>query len=127
MSLGKKTLYRGMRRAHIYALLTVYCRVYTVQCTVCKGGGVWGSVGNHFSAGVYHSVSDQLQNLQNCYTSPNKNKGAEGALDIKTPAAKSLYKPIFYMTTFCFCVYVANKSMVFSMGFTFLEDSCLKT
>jgi hypothetical protein len=26
-----------------------------------------------YSAGVYHSVFDQIQNLQNCYTSPNKN------------------------------------------------------
>ncbi len=25
-----------------------------------------------YSAGVLHSVSDQIQNLQNCYTTPNK-------------------------------------------------------
>jgi hypothetical protein len=26
-----------------------------------------------YFAGVQHSVSDQIQNLQNCYTTPNKN------------------------------------------------------
>ncbi len=26
-----------------------------------------------YSAGVLHSVSDQIQNLQNCFTAPNKN------------------------------------------------------
>jgi hypothetical protein len=25
-----------------------------------------------YSAGVVHSVSDQIQNLQNCFTTPNK-------------------------------------------------------
>jgi hypothetical protein len=25
-----------------------------------------------YSAGVFHSVSDQIQNLQNCFTTPNK-------------------------------------------------------
>jgi hypothetical protein len=25
-----------------------------------------------YSAGVLHSVSDQIQNLQNCFTTPNK-------------------------------------------------------
>ncbi len=42
--------------------------------TVCKGGG-GGSVG------VSHYVSDQIQNLQNCFTAPNKNLGGEGASD----------------------------------------------
>jgi hypothetical protein len=28
-----------------------------------------------------HSDSDQIQNLQNCYTTPNKNLGGEGASD----------------------------------------------
>jgi hypothetical protein len=26
-----------------------------------------------YSAGVLHSVSDQIQNLQNCFTTPNEN------------------------------------------------------
>ncbi len=44
------------------------------QCVTVGGGG--GGVemycGPH-SAGVLHSVSDQIQNLQNCFTTPNKN------------------------------------------------------
>jgi hypothetical protein len=37
-------------------------------------GGVLSCVVDHiYSAGVYHSVSDQIQNLQNCYTTRNKN------------------------------------------------------
>ncbi len=40
---------------------------------------VWGGVGGvemycgPYSAGVLHSVSDQIQNLRNCFTTPNKN------------------------------------------------------
>ncbi len=48
-----------------------------------------------YSAGVSHCVSDQIQNLQNCYTTPNKNLRGEGATDRKTPASKSLYRLIF--------------------------------
>ncbi len=50
---------------------------YTVQ-TVCDcGGGGVGGVGvemycGPYSVGVLHSVSDQIQNLQNCFTTPNK-------------------------------------------------------
>ena len=45
--------------------------------TVCdlwrvgEGGGVEMYCGP-YSAGVLHSVSDQIQNLQNCFTTPNK-------------------------------------------------------
>ncbi len=45
--------------------------------TVCDcGGGGGGGVELYcepYSAGVLHSVSDQIQNLQNCLTTPNKN------------------------------------------------------
>jgi hypothetical protein len=44
------------------------------QCVTC--GGVVGGVEMYcgpYSAGVLHSVSDQIQNLQNCFTTPNKN------------------------------------------------------
>jgi hypothetical protein len=34
-----------------------------------------------YSARVKYCVSDQIQNLQNCYTTPNKNLGGEGASD----------------------------------------------
>ncbi len=45
------------------------------QCVALR---VWGWEGVELwcrpcSAGVLHSVSDQIQNLQNCYTIPNKN------------------------------------------------------
>ena len=43
--------------------------------TVCDCGG-WGGVEMYcgpYSAGVLHFVSDQIQNLQNCITTPNKN------------------------------------------------------
>jgi hypothetical protein len=44
------------------------------QCVTC--GGVVGGVEMYcrpYSAGVLHWVSDQIQNLQNCFTTPNKN------------------------------------------------------
>ncbi len=37
--------------------------------TVCLGRGLSCTP---YSAGFLHSVSDQIQNLQNCYTTPNK-------------------------------------------------------
>ncbi len=46
------------------------------QCGTCGGGGGWWGVLKctvDHSAGVLHSVSDQIQNLQNCFTTPNKN------------------------------------------------------
>jgi hypothetical protein len=36
------------------------------------GGGVLSCVVDHILR-VSHSVSDQIQNQQNCYTTPNKN------------------------------------------------------
>ncbi len=47
-----------------------------------------------YSAGVWHSVSDHIQNLLNCQTAPNKNLGGEGTSDRWTPDAKSLYRSI---------------------------------
>jgi hypothetical protein len=55
------------------------------------GGGVelcW----RPYSAGVYLSLTDLSQNLQNCFSTPNKNLGGEGDSDRKTTAAKSLYR-----------------------------------
>ncbi len=45
--------------------------------------------------GVVHCVFDQISNLQNCFTTPNKNLVGEGALRLITPVAKSLYRSIF--------------------------------
>jgi hypothetical protein len=50
------------------------CTVYTDNVWLC-GGGMGGVelCCRPYSAEVLHSVSDQIQNLQNCYTNPNKN------------------------------------------------------
>ncbi len=44
--------------------------------TVCDCGGWWGDVEMYcgpYSAGVLDPVSDQIQNLQNCFITPHKN------------------------------------------------------
>ncbi len=38
----------------------------------CGGGGEVEVYCGPYSAGVLHSVSDHIQNLQNCFTTPNK-------------------------------------------------------
>ncbi len=43
---------------------------------------------------AYTGVLHQIPNLQNCFTTPNKNLGGEGVPDRKTPTAKSLYRSI---------------------------------
>jgi hypothetical protein len=51
----------------------MYSILYTdTQCVTGGGGGVEMYCGP-YSAGVLHSVSDQIQNLPNCFTTPNKN------------------------------------------------------
>ncbi len=52
---------------------------FQTKCTVYKDS-VWllgkGGVNlccRPYSAGILHSVSDQIQNLPNCFTTPNKN------------------------------------------------------
>jgi hypothetical protein len=47
------------------------------------------------STGVIHCVFDQIPNLQNRFTTLNKNLGGEGASDRYTPAAQSLYRLVF--------------------------------
>ncbi len=39
-----------------------------------------------------YTVIVQILNLQNCFSTPNKNLGGEGASDRQSPAAKSLYR-----------------------------------
>ncbi len=47
---------------------------------VCNGGGGEGDrVVWRASTGVLHCVFDQILNLQNCFTTPNKNRGGAGA------------------------------------------------
>jgi hypothetical protein len=47
------------------------------------------------SSGAIHCLFDQIPNLQNCFTTPNKNLGEEGPQTPQTPAAKSLYRSAF--------------------------------
>jgi hypothetical protein len=47
------------------------CTVYTDS--VCRGGGGWGELCRRpYSPGILHSVSDQIQNLPNYFTTPTK-------------------------------------------------------
>jgi hypothetical protein len=78
------------RRNYTCVLLPLYCTFSLTscplpppQCTeysiqkVCycggRGGGGVEMYCGPYSAGVLNSVSDQIQNLKNCFTTPNKN------------------------------------------------------
>jgi len=52
--------------------LNVHCTVYTDSVCDLGGGGGVELCCRPYSAGVLHSVSGQIQNPQNCYTTPNK-------------------------------------------------------
>ncbi len=65
--------------------------VYTIH-TVCGcggGGGCW-IVLLQYSAGVLHYVSDQIQNLQNCFTTPNEMASKD---DIKGSVSLKFLRP----------------------------------
>ncbi len=47
--------------------------VQNIQCVAVGDGGDVELYCRPYPAGVLHSVSDQIQNLQNCFTTPNKN------------------------------------------------------
>jgi hypothetical protein len=57
---------------------SVHSLLQSIQCV--RGGGgnrvVWRA-----STGVIHCVFDQIPNLKNCFTTPNRNLGGEGASD----------------------------------------------
>ncbi len=48
-----------------------------IQC-VTGGGGIRDQVVWRASTGVVHCVFDQIPNLQNCFTTPNKNLEGRG-------------------------------------------------
>jgi hypothetical protein len=56
--------------------------VYTLIQTVCGWEGVEGfeSCCRPYSAGVVHSVSDKIQNLQNCSTTPRQKSRRGGGI-----------------------------------------------
>ncbi len=83
--------YKVVGRNYIFVLLPLYCTFSLTsfplppsQCTLyciqtvcdCGGwgdGGCWNVLWTIYSAGVLRSVSDQIQNPQNCFTTQNKN------------------------------------------------------
>ncbi len=70
---------------------------------------------------VIHCVFDQIPNLQNCFTKPDKNLGVEGVSDRYTPAAMSLYRSIFKKS-----VHLGLESLViWSMTDTFFASHLL--
>ena len=50
-----------------------------------------------YSAGILHSVSDQNQNLQNCFTTPNKMTSED---DIKGTVSRDFLLLVFFMNQF---------------------------
>ncbi len=54
-----------------------------------------------YSAGVLHSVSDQIQNLQNCFTTPNKMTNED---DIKGLVSLKFLRPCCYLLSPISCL-----------------------
>ena len=71
--------------------------VYTDSVWLGRGGGGVESCWRPNSAGVKHSVSDQIQNLQNCLTTPNKRlRRGRGLRQIKTCMPQSPFTGKFF-------------------------------
>jgi len=70
-----------------YTVYTEYTGVQTVW-TVGEGGGGVGLCCRPYSAGEKHSVSDQIQNLPNCYTTPKKHQERRHLRHRRTPCPK---------------------------------------
>ena len=72
---------------------------------VWLGVGGWGAGGvdsvelccRPYSAGVLHSVSDQIQNQQYCFTTPNKKRTSKD--DIKGLVSLKFHRPWLKMLT----------------------------
>jgi hypothetical protein len=65
--------------------------------SVCLRGGRGGGVElccRPYSAGILHSVSDQIQNLTNCFTTPNKMTSED---DIKGLVSVKFLRPWLYV------------------------------
>jgi hypothetical protein len=87
----------------------------------CGGGGEWGGVKMYcgpYSARVLHSVSDQIQNLPNCFTTPNKMTSED---DTKGLVSLKFLRP-WQLCTSCtlnhsqiLIVFVSHKKAAFSL------------
>jgi hypothetical protein len=51
----------------------VFEKTGSINSGTGPGGGGGVIIGDHILQEFKHSVSHQIQNLQNCYTTPNKN------------------------------------------------------
>ncbi len=60
--------------------------------TVWNGGNGIRLCGEHLQELFTMYWTDQIPNLQNCFTTPNKNLAGKGPSDRLTPGAKSLYR-----------------------------------
>ena len=67
----------------------------------CGGGGCVEMYCGPYSAGVLHSVSDQIRNIQNCFTAPNKMTSED---DIKGLVSLKFLRP-------CFFVWISSKNL----------------
>ncbi len=70
------------------------------------------------STGVIHCVFDQIPNLQNCFTTPNRNLGGQGPQTDKhlPPNPSSLYRSIFKKRRpLRFIVFIVIWSMISSL------------
>jgi hypothetical protein len=80
--LGMTTFFRGITESIPILFRGIFSeRNSVVNPSVAVAGWGWGIelCCRPYSAGFKHSVSDQNQNLQNCYTTPNKNVHGESA------------------------------------------------
>jgi hypothetical protein len=76
--------------------------VYTDSVCLCVGGGEDELCCRPYSEGILHSVSDQIQNLPNCFTTPNKMISED---DIKGLVSLKVHKiEIFFGFDFEICI-----------------------
>ncbi len=111
----------------VFSIPLVYCCPFTFSLTSHNSQSkrtvytdsvwLWGWGGGvelrcrPYSAGVWHSVSNQIQNLQNCYTTPKKNDQKRRHLGIgvfKVPSfmAWTLYNIALLIHTDTYTVWI---------------------
>ncbi len=68
-----------------------------IQC-VSEGGGEVNCAVDHILQEILHSVTDQIQNLPNCYTTPNKMTSED---DIEGLESLKFLRPCFESSLGC--------------------------
>jgi hypothetical protein len=79
--------------------------IQTVSVWRGEGGG-WIVLCRSYSTGILHSVSDQMQNLPNYFTTPNKMTSEN---DIKGLESLKFLRPCFLYTPYCDCKSILEK------------------